>query len=768
MDGVAKMGVDAMPSSPLDQPFQVTFFRTQGAKEKQQETYSLRLLAPWVQTTTASDKKWLPWLKLARFGDLRTDAECLRHDANVLAISGIEADYDGGEVSFEQAVDIAGKAGLLCLLYTSPSHSAASPRWRVLCPTSTELEPSRRDHLLGRLNGLFQGIFSQESWTLSQSYYFGRVRENPDHQVEILEGFPIDEMDELDEVWRGKPNTTAGKFASGKPRQGPLNEAELLEKIRSGLCYHAASVRLLGRWARIGVPYMEARQRLVHAMQALPEAERDARWQARFEDIDRCLEDIYVKEASSKDRGERGPDNRSPGLGGAKEAEQGSDGLVTEDSVAAAFAHACADKLRYCHHAGKWYRWNDAVWQREETRLAFHWIRRLARRLAARTNEPKVMVAAGKAAFAAGVERLAQADRTFAVTSADWDQDPWLLATPGGTVDLRTGDLRPPRQADHISRATAVTPAASSDCPLWHGFLHQATGGDQQLIDFLQRWFGYCLTGITREHALLFVYGPGGNGKGVLLVTIAGILGTYATNAAMDTFTASQGDRHPTDLAMLHGARMVMTTETEEGRAWAEARIKALTGGDPITARFMRQDFFTFTPAFKLTISGNHKPALRNVDDAARRRFNVVPFLHRPDQPDKQLPEKLQAEWSGILRWLIEGCLAWQKDGLLRPKAVLDATAEYFAEQDILTQWIEECCEQGKGMGDTNASLFSSWRTFAQSRGEEPRNVKWFSTMVERLGFRREKDCDLFRGRGFVGLRVKPETVPSHWQDRDA
>ena len=240
-----------------------------------------------------------------------------------------------------------------------------------------------------------------------------------------------------------------------------------------------------------------------------------------------------------------------------------------------------------------------------------------------------------KAATAAAVERFAQADRAFAVTSAIWDRDPMLLGTPGGVVDLRTGELRPAAQGDFITKLTAVAPAETADCPLWLQFLKEATGDDEKLIRFLQQWAGYCLTGDTREHALLFVYGPGGNGKSVWLNTIAGILADYAKNAAMETFTASQNDRHPTDLAMLKGARMVCASETEEGRAWAEVRIKQLTGGDTISARFMRQDFFEFRPQFKLTVIGNHKPLLRNVDDAAKRRFNVVPFTRKPAKPDK-------------------------------------------------------------------------------------------------------------------------------------
>jgi putative DNA primase/helicase len=748
--------------SALDRSFAVTFFESHGADRKHEERFSLRSLTNRIRTVTASEKSRLPWLKLARFGEARTEKGSLRHDDNVLAISGVEADYDGEQIAFAEAVERLTKADLLALAYTSPSHTEAAPRWRVLCPLSEELPADRRAHLLGRLNGVLDGALSGESWTLSQSYYFGSVRNNPAHQVALVEGTPIDQLDELDEMWRGKPNT--GKAVSGHGstgfRSGPLDEAALAAEIASGANYHQASLRLLGRWAFNGVSVVEARQKLIDLMEGVFPVDRDARWTARRVDVDRCVQDIYGREAKALDEG------RSLARQARPQEEDGA-GPVTEDSVAAAFVKRYRDTLRFCHHAGKWYRWTGAVWQREETRLAFDWARNLARQCAASSGEGKAITAAGKAAFATGVERFVQADRAFAVTSAAWDRDPWLLGTPEGTVDLRTGELRPARQEDLISRSTAVTPAPQAQCPTWLAFLQQACAGDQDLIGFLQRWFGYCLTGVTQEHALLFVYGPGGNGKGVLLVTMAGILGAYATNAAMDTFTASQGDRHPTDLAMLHGARMVMTTETEEGRAWAEARIKALTGGDPVTARYMRQDFFTFTPAFKLTISGNHKPALRNVDDAARRRFNVVPFLHKPSRPDPTLPDKLRAEWPGILRWMIQGCLAWQRDGLQRPKAVLDATAEYFAEQDVLAQWVEECCDQSPDWGDTSTVLFASWRSYAVSRAEDPRSAKWFATMLERQGFMRAKDCRQFRGRGFLGIRVKPDTVQAHWQDRD-
>jgi putative DNA primase/helicase len=160
----------------------------------------------------------------------------------------------------------------------------------------------------------------------------------------------------------------------------------------------------------------------------------------------------------------------------------------------------------------------------------------------------------------------------------------------------------------------------------------------------------------------------------------------------MESLTASKSDRHSTDIAMLRGSRVATASETEEGRDWAESRIKQLTGGDAVTARFMRQDNFTFRPTFKLLIVGNHMPRLKNVDDAMRRRFNIVPFVHKPERPDRQLEEKLKAEWPAILRWMIDGCLDWQKHGLVRPKSVQDATGKYFADQDLWSQWLDEEC----------------------------------------------------------------------------
>jgi putative DNA primase/helicase len=429
--------------------------------------------------------------------------------------------------------------------------------------------------------------------------------------------------------------------------------------------------------------------------------------------------------------------------------------IITEDSAACQFADLYRNRLRYCHDTGAWFEWNGAVWEQNRTGMAYQWSRELARRLS--LSEPdKVRYIVNKTSFASGVERFSRVDPAFAVTAEAWDGDPFVLGTPGGTVDLRTGRLRPSDPADGITKATAVAPAHRADCPLWLWFLQESTGEDADLIRFLQQWCGYALTGATREHALVFIYGPGGNGKSVFLNVLTGILGAYAATAAMDTFTASRSDKHPTDLAMLRGARLVTASETEEGRAWAEARIKQITGGDRITARFMRQDFFTFVPQFKLTIVGNHKPVLHNVDDAARRRFNIVPFTRKPVQPDPQLEEKLKAEYPAILRWMIEGCLDWQRSGLVPSTSVVEATDEYFSAQDLFGQWLQDECDVEPGnhyKTESNPNLFQSWRTYSERAGESAGSQKTFAENMQRRGLKR---CRGHAGRGFSGIRLKP------------
>jgi putative DNA primase/helicase len=404
--------------------------------------------------------------------------------------------------------------------------------------------------------------------------------------------------------------------------------------------------------------------------------------------------------------------------------------------------------------------WDGRRWQRDQTRSVFSLARKLCREAALVATAARERKTIASAKTRAAIVSLAAEDRRIAATVEQWDSDPWLLNTPEGTVELKTGTLRPHRAGDFITRVTAAAPRPKALCPRWRRFLTEATDGDRELQDYLQRVAGYCLTGVTHEQELFFLYGSGRNGKGVFVQTLSKIQNDYHRSASIEAFTVSMTERHPTDLAGLMGARLVTAAETEEGRRWSEARIKELTGGDKISARFMRQDFFDFYPTFKLMFSGNHMPALRTVNKAIAARFRRIPFLVTiaDDKIDKHLDTKLKTEWSGILSWAIEGCLAWQRDGLKPPKAVIEATDKYLESQDVIGEWIDECCTLDPDAWESTVMLFESWKDWAEDRAEWIGSVKTFTARLEDRGITKRRNVDQTQ-RGFVGLRLGRPTA---------
>jgi AAA domain-containing protein len=270
------------------------------ATAKWEHTFGIEEFAEHLRTTTAPTKHGLPLVKLARFGDRSTAQGSLRHDGNLVAITGAEADYDGGAVSFDRAVEIAAWGNLSCVVEETASSTPDRPRWRVWCPTSTELAPRERDRLIDRLNGLFGGVLGAESWTLSQSFFCGRALDNPlnAHRVELIDGEPIDLLDDLDLIARGKPHTGS---TNGAGYAGPVDEAALIEEIISGHSYHPASLRLLGTWARRGVSMVEAEERLRAKFEAVFPPDRDERWHQRYGEIPKLVDFVYGKEAEARD-----------------------------------------------------------------------------------------------------------------------------------------------------------------------------------------------------------------------------------------------------------------------------------------------------------------------------------------------------------------------------------------------------------------------------------------------------------------------------------
>lgn len=424
----------------------------------------------------------------------------------------------------------------------------------------------------------------------------------------------------------------------------------------------------------------------------------------------------------------------------------------SDEALALRFAEAHAADLRYVAAWGRWLSWTGTHWRFDSTLRAFDLAREICRQAAASCNNAKTAKTIASAQAVAAVERLAKTDRRLAATVEQWDADPWLLNTPEGVIDLRNGQRRAARADDYMTKITAVAPAGA--CPLFLAFLDRITGDDRELVSYVARLFGYALTGDTCEQALFFFYGSGANGKSVLLSTISRIAGDYHKASSAETFTVSNNDRHSTEIAGLRGARLVTASETEEGRRWAESRIKQLTGGDMIEARFMRQDNFQFRPVFKLVIAGNHKPSFRSVDEAIRRRFHLVPFAVTipPEERDPQLTEKLKTEWPGILQWLINGCVEWRRTGLSPPKAVKDATAAYLESEDAVAIWLEETCERTLEAWASSAELFFSWSHWAERSGEFAGTKKALEQALVNRGFERHKRNS---GVGFLGICLK-------------
>jgi putative DNA primase/helicase len=339
-----------------------------------------------------------------------------------------------------------------------------------------------------------------------------------------------------------------------------------------------------------------------------------------------------------------------------------------------------------------------------------------------------------------------------------------------GTVNLQKGTERAPCQLDYITQKTACSIAPpGTPHPLWSSFLDRITDHNGELAGFLQRYIGYCTTGIISEHVFVFAYGTGANGKGTFINTIAKILGDYATVASMGTFISSKNESHPTDLAKLRGARLVVAQETQQGREWDEAKIKTLTGGDRVTARFMRRDFFDFDPTFKLFIVGNHKPRLTIVDEAMRRRLLLVPFTVQipKEERDPDLTHKLEKEWPAILRWAVDGCLEWQRIGLSPPRVVLDATNSYFEAEDLFGQWLEEDCDvepDNEFKWESVGMLFEAWSGYASRVNENPGSVKAFSELMQARNFHKCAKGHA-KTRSFAGIRLKHKKAPRFSED---
>lgn len=353
---------------------------------------------------------------------------------------------------------------------------------------------------------------------------------------------------------------------------------------------------------------------------------------------------------------------------------------------------------------------------------------------------------------------VASALEGLAAKVEDFDSDPMVLNALNGTVDLTTGELRPHRRSDLITKIAPVVYDPKARAPLFEQFLRRIFAGDAELIGFVQRSIGYSLSGSVAEQCFFLAYGTGANGKSTLLEVIASALGDYAANTSSDTFLRVRERGPDADLARLRGARFVTASESGEERRLDEERVKRITGGDRITARLLYRDHFEFTPSFKAWLSANHRPRIVGTDVAIWRRVRLIPFnVTIPEnERDHELPAKLRAELPGILRWAVEGAVEWRVEGLAPPEVVLVAGREYRSDEDTFAQFLEAECEIDADHVERAGAIVRRCQSWAAERHEKILSEREIGNRLRQAGFEKSKART---GSVWRGLRLAPERL---------
>jgi len=440
---------------------------------------------------------------------------------------------------------------------------------------------------------------------------------------------------------------------------------------------------------------------------------------------------------------------------------------LTDSGNGELFAHLYGDRLRYNVRRDTWLQW-AGHWWREDTgleveRLALE-AARVRQRCAADIADPDQK----KRVFSWGVASESQAKKAATLASArsvhpltddgvGWDTNPDLLGVANGVIDLRSGQLRPGQREDRITLHTPIEYDPHARAPRWERFVSEIFGGDADLMDYMHRYIGYCLTGHTRDQSLVFAYGVGANGKSTLLAALRKLLGQHGHHTAMTTLLAvSRPANGPsTELAALAGKRVVTAIETNEGVRLNEALIKALTGNDPLTARHLYEREVTFTPEARFFLAFNHKPRVTDDSFGFWRRVRFVPFEQQFDpEAEPDLPETLDAEMPGILAWAVRGCLAWRERGLKPPAKVVAATAAYREESDPLGDFVRERCEEGNGFSVIASEFYKAYKAWTEEQGFAERERLSSTRFGIRMGERYTKD----KGRRvtvYYGIRLR-------------
>lgn len=440
--------------------------------------------------------------------------------------------------------------------------------------------------------------------------------------------------------------------------------------------------------------------------------------------------------------------------------------LCTDAGNAEMFAALYGEKVRFDHKQDRWLIWNEtrSRWVEDKQGKVRILAKRAARHRArtalsiANVDERKwtsnwALQSEGRYRIDASLE-LAKSEAPISDDGEGWDADPWLFGVANGIVDLRTGNLRAATQRDRITKFSPVAFDPATQSTRFEQFLEEIFGADSDLKRYVQKAVGYSLTGSTREQCLFACYGEGSNGKSTFLEIILYVEGEYGVDLPFSVLEAKRYGSTPGEGVNLPGARFAKAVEIREGRQLDEARVKAWTGGDTVTLRPLYRNSFSFQPSHKLWLAFNHKPTIGDDSNAMWRRVRLIPFMRTFDSlhADKRLLEKLLAEAPAILNWAIEGCLAWQKEGLKTPNAVEQATKEYEAESDPLAPFFEDCCELDIAFQVPKGSLWNAYQDWCRANREKRASRNAFAERLKSRGFGEGSTGSV---RFWTGLRLR-------------
>ncbi len=427
--------------------------------------------------------------------------------------------------------------------------------------------------------------------------------------------------------------------------------------------------------------------------------------------------------------------------------------------------------LRWCSPWQQWLVWDGRRWAADDTETVARWAKDVPRLLYAEAGQCTDDTARkGLASWAMRSESTGRLSATVTLARSEpgipvipdaLDRDKWLLNVQNGTLDLRTGTLRSHDRGDLVTKLAPVDYDPDAACPLFKAFLRRIFAGDDTLIAFVQRAVGYSLTGDVSERALFILHGSGANGKSTLLEALRETLGDYALRTPTTTLLTKRDDGVPNDVARLKGARFVSASESEDGRQLAEALVKDLTGGDTVSARYMRAEWFDFRPECKIWLGTNHKPRIQGTDNAIWTRIRLIPFnvtIPEADQ-DKHLVDKLQAETAGILAWAVKGCLDWQNNGLAAPATVTAATQLYRDESDVLIDFLEDVCTMDPRAVVTVKALHLAYTDWCRLNGETAMTKRKLGARLREKEFvptREGSGARAWRGLGLLTAEPGP------------